>query len=72
VQREFDVTSIVISHDMASTFRIAHRVAMLHKGHIVACGTPDEVRAAAESEVHVQEFIYAGATEAPPHASATE
>ena len=27
---ELDVASIVISHDMASTFRIADRIAMLH------------------------------------------
>ncbi|RMH39823.1 MAG: ABC transporter ATP-binding protein, partial [Deltaproteobacteria bacterium] len=44
-QEQFDITSIVISHDMASTFRIAHRIALLHEGRIAAYGTPDEVRA---------------------------
>jgi len=36
---------VVISHDMASTFRIADRVAMLYEGLIVANGTRKEVLA---------------------------
>jgi phospholipid/cholesterol/gamma-HCH transport system ATP-binding protein len=43
---DFGVTSVVISHDMASTFRIADRVAMLYDGIIVASGTRAEVLAA--------------------------
>jgi phospholipid/cholesterol/gamma-HCH transport system ATP-binding protein len=42
---EFGVTSVVISHDMASTFRIADRVAMLMGGKIVTSGTPAELMA---------------------------
>jgi len=53
----FDLTSIVISHDMQSTFRVADRVAMLSFGEIVAFGTPDQVKASS-SEV-VQRFIFA-------------
>jgi len=60
-QEQFDITSIVISHDMASTFRIAHMIAMLHKGEIAAYGTPSEVRASPSRQV--QEFIHAGAVE---------
>jgi phospholipid/cholesterol/gamma-HCH transport system ATP-binding protein len=37
------VTSVVISHDMASTFRIADRIAMLYGGVIIEHGTPDEI-----------------------------
>jgi phospholipid/cholesterol/gamma-HCH transport system ATP-binding protein len=40
---QFKVTSVVISHDMASTFRIGDRISMLHEGKIVASGTPEEV-----------------------------
>jgi phospholipid/cholesterol/gamma-HCH transport system ATP-binding protein len=40
---DFGVTSVVISHDMASTFRIADRIAMLYEGLIVASGTRQEV-----------------------------
>ena len=57
-QKQFDITSIVISHDMASTFRIAHNIALLHQGTICAFGTPDQVRAS--SNDYVKRFIYAG------------
>jgi ABC-type transporter Mla maintaining outer membrane lipid asymmetry ATPase subunit MlaF len=61
-QQQFDITSIVISHDMASTFRIAHMIALLYHGEIAAYGTPSQVRASPDK--HVQEFIHAGAVEA--------
>jgi phospholipid/cholesterol/gamma-HCH transport system ATP-binding protein len=35
-------TTVTITHDMKVAFKIADRVAMLHDGHIVAQGTPDE------------------------------
>jgi phospholipid/cholesterol/gamma-HCH transport system ATP-binding protein len=60
-QEQFEITSIVISHDMASTFRIAHRIALLHHGRIAVYGTPAEVRASPDE--HVQHFIHAGAVE---------
>lgn len=40
-QEKLQVTSIVISHDMASVFRISDRIAMLYKGQIVEYGKPD-------------------------------
>ena len=40
---DFGVTSVVISHDMASTFRIGDRISMLDQGKIVVTGTPQEV-----------------------------
>jgi phospholipid/cholesterol/gamma-HCH transport system ATP-binding protein len=40
---EFGVTSVVISHDMASTFRIGDRISMLYDGHIIVSGTPQEL-----------------------------
>ena len=36
---DFGVTSVVISHDMASTFRIGDRISMLDEGKIVVTGT---------------------------------
>jgi phospholipid/cholesterol/gamma-HCH transport system ATP-binding protein len=57
-QDQLQSTSIVISHDMASTFRIADMVAMLYEGTIVAYGTPAEVRAS--QDPHVRQFIHAG------------
>ena len=60
-QERFDITSIVISHDMSSTFRIAHMIAMLYKGKIVAFGSPAELRASTDE--HVQRFIHAGSVD---------
>ncbi|MBK9070094.1 MAG: ATP-binding cassette domain-containing protein [Myxococcales bacterium] len=60
-QQQFDITSIVISHDMSSTFRIAHRIALLHQGKIAAYGTPAEVLASQDR--NVQHFIHAGMVE---------
>jgi phospholipid/cholesterol/gamma-HCH transport system ATP-binding protein len=39
----FNVTSVVISHDMASCFRIAHRAYLLVDGQVAAQGTPHEL-----------------------------
>jgi phospholipid/cholesterol/gamma-HCH transport system ATP-binding protein len=39
----FGVTSLVITHDMASVFQIASRVNMLYQGKIEAAGTPDDI-----------------------------
>jgi phospholipid/cholesterol/gamma-HCH transport system ATP-binding protein len=41
--QDFGVTSVVISHDMASTFRIADSVSMLYEGKILVSGTAQEV-----------------------------
>ena len=41
--RDFGVTSVVISHDMASTFRIADKISMLYDGKILVTGTPAEL-----------------------------
>ncbi|TMQ15527.1 MAG: ABC transporter ATP-binding protein [Deltaproteobacteria bacterium] len=60
-QERFEITSIVISHDMASTFRIGHMIAMLYHGRIVAYGTPAELRASRDE--HVQRFIHAGSVD---------
>ncbi len=39
----FNVTSVVISHDMASTFRIAHQAFLVVQGLVIAHGKPDEL-----------------------------
>lgn len=40
---KFGVTSVVITHDMASVFKIGHRVNMLHRGRVAISGTPEEL-----------------------------
>jgi phospholipid/cholesterol/gamma-HCH transport system ATP-binding protein len=44
ISKETGVTSVVISHDMASTFRIADRISMLYEGKIAISATPDEFK----------------------------
>lgn len=39
----FNITSVVISHDMASCFRIAHKAYLLIQGQVAASGTPEEL-----------------------------
>jgi phospholipid/cholesterol/gamma-HCH transport system ATP-binding protein len=46
--RELKVTSIVVTHDMRSAYRIADRIAMLWMGRIRVVGTPDEIRASSD------------------------
>ncbi len=38
------VTSVVVSHDLVSTFTIADRIAMLYKGHVRLLGTRDDFK----------------------------
>lgn len=42
--RKLRITSVVVTHDMESVFRIADRIAMLHKGRVIEVGTPDEIK----------------------------
>ncbi len=46
------ITSIVVSHDLEETFRIADKVIILANGKIAAQGTPDEVRNSADPLVN--------------------
>lgn len=38
------VTSIVVSHNITSIFRISDKIAMLHDGQVLATGTPEEIQ----------------------------
>ncbi len=44
MQRKLNMTSITITHDMASAYRIAHRIAMLNQGKIIQVGTPEALK----------------------------
>ncbi len=43
MRQRFGVTSIVISHDIASCFRIAHQAVLLIRGKVEAAGPPDSL-----------------------------
>lgn len=49
------VTQVIVTHDMASAYRTADRIAVLHKGEVVQYATPEEIQ---RSQVpYVQQFI---------------
>ncbi|MBU1862667.1 MAG: ABC transporter ATP-binding protein [Candidatus Omnitrophica bacterium] len=62
LHRKLKVTSIVVTHDMASAYKVADRIAMLYEGKIVEIGTPDEIKKT--SNEIVQQFI-TGSAEGP-------
>lgn len=43
-QKTFDLTCVVISHDVQSIFTVGHKIAMLYKGKIIEHGTSEEIR----------------------------
>ena len=49
------ITSVVVTHDMNSVFRIADRIVMLYKGKILQIGTKDEIRNSKDE--YIQQFI---------------
>jgi phospholipid/cholesterol/gamma-HCH transport system ATP-binding protein len=52
-QRELGVTSVVISHDVASAFNIANQIAFLSKGIILEQGSPEQLRASQQPAVRI-------------------
>jgi len=55
MKRDLCVTSVVITHDMVSCYKVADRVAMLYNGVIIEVGTPAEIQATRNPVV--QQFI---------------
>jgi len=62
LQKEMGVTSIVITHDMVSAYKVADRIAMLYGGKIIAVGPPEEIRHSPDPVV--QQFLQ-GRAEGP-------
>lgn len=62
LQRELKVTSVVVTHDMNSAYKIADRIVMFHRGQIIADGSADHIR----NHPHdvVQQFIHGRVGEA--------
>jgi len=52
LKEELNVTSVVITHDMDSTFKVADRIAMLYQGTIIEIGTPGEIQRSKNRVVH--------------------
>jgi len=44
LQRELGMTTVVVTHDMTSAYKVADRIIMLHNGKIIADGDADHIR----------------------------
>jgi phospholipid/cholesterol/gamma-HCH transport system ATP-binding protein len=55
LRKKLGVTSVAITHDMHSAYKISDRIAMLYKGEIQEIGTPEQIRSSANPIV--QQFI---------------
>jgi len=69
LQRELQVTQVVVTHDMSSAYYIADRITFLYQGRVLMVGTPDEIRNSPDPIV--QQFIN-GRTEGPMVIDATD
>lgn len=56
LSKKLGITSVVVTHEMGSAFRIADRMSVLHQGRILQVGTPDEIRNS--EDPYVQQFIH--------------
>ena len=61
LQRGLGLSSVVVTHDMTSAYKIADRIVMMHEGKIVADGDADYIRN--HSSPIVQQFIHGQADE---------
>ncbi len=56
LKHEMNVTSVVITHDMTSSYKVADKIAMLFRGQIIEVGTPQEIQSSANPVI--QQFIH--------------
>ena len=62
LQRELKITTVVVTHDMKSAYKIGDRIIMLHNGKIIADGDTEHIRNHPHSVV--QQFIHGQVSEA--------
>jgi len=62
LNNKLKVTSIVVTHDMVSAYKVGTRIAMLYNGKIVEAGTPNEIKST--KDPLVKQFI-TGASKGP-------
>jgi len=62
MQKKLGVTSIIVTHDMSSAFKVSNRMAMLYRGKILKLGSPGEFRKT--DDPLVKQFIF-GESEGP-------
>ncbi len=52
LRKKLGVTSVAITHDMHSAYKISDRIAMLYKGEILEVGAPEEIKKTSNPIVH--------------------
>jgi len=62
MQKEFNVTSVVVTHDMNSAYDIADRIAMLYEGRVIQCDEPEKIK---NSDNPVVRQFISGSLEGP-------
>jgi phospholipid/cholesterol/gamma-HCH transport system ATP-binding protein len=62
MQEKLKVTSVVVTHDMHSAYKVANRIAMIYDGKIIGTGTPEEIKASRDPYIH--QFV-TGSVEGP-------
>ena len=60
LQERYDVTSVVVTHDMKSAFHVADHIGYLHEGRIYFYGSPAEIQAS--TDPLIQDFLIGRAT----------
>jgi phospholipid/cholesterol/gamma-HCH transport system ATP-binding protein len=65
LKQAFQITALVVTHELRSAFRIADRIAMLFDGKLLAVGTKEEIRAS--EHPRVKQFLNA-VPDSPVHA----
>lgn len=51
LKQALGITSVVVTHDMVSAYAVSDRIAMVHRGRIVASGTPPEIQKSTDPRV---------------------
>jgi len=52
LKKKLNVTSVAITHDMHSAYKIGDKIAMLYEGKIIEVGTPEEIKNSSNPIVH--------------------
>ncbi len=62
MQKKLKVTSVIVTHDMHSAYKVANRIAMIYDGKIIGIGTPQEIEKSRDPYIH--QFV-TGSVEGP-------
>jgi phospholipid/cholesterol/gamma-HCH transport system ATP-binding protein len=62
IQKKLGVTSVVVTHDMHSAYKVANRIAMIYDGKIIDSGTPEAIKNS--QNPYIKQFV-TGSVEGP-------